>query len=220
MLYRGFDTDALRGTYSLVRTTAPALATLSLADAKLHLRVDITDDDAMITALILAATQLVEEQLGRSLIKQSWRFSFQNWYRWEIDLPRAAPGVTVDSITYYDVNNALQTVDPSIYQVDTDADLMRIRPVFNMTWPSVFYRMNAISVNYTAGYATGSQNGSTGVPTDVENIPGVIIAAIKLMLGHLYENRQEVIVETGRAAVDQVPLGVSALLAPYRIYGF
>ena len=44
-------------------------------------------------------------------------------------------------------------------------------------------------------------------------------AAIKLTVGHLYENREQVIVASGLAPVD-LPLGVDALLATWRVWSF
>src|SRR6478609_7383548 len=111
MLSRGFDPDDLRGTFALVQTAAPTLEPLSLLQAKAHLRVDITDDDVMIGSYITAARQFVEDICGICLVKQSWAYSFQQWYRWEFTVPRAYPLLTLDSITYFDVANTQQTLD-------------------------------------------------------------------------------------------------------------
>src|SRR5690349_19268567 len=117
MINRGYNADDLRGPYALVQTSAPTAEPLSLAQAKLHLRVDITDDDVLIGACITAARQLIEDWCGLCIVKQSWAYSFQQWYRWELRLPRAYPLLSVDSIVYFDVNNTQQTLDPSVYQV-------------------------------------------------------------------------------------------------------
>lgn len=287
MLSRGYDPDDLRGAFALVQTSAPTAEPLSLAQAKAHLRVDFTDDDVMIAAYITAARTLIEDLCGICLVKQSWAFSFQNWFRWEIALPRAYPLIGVDSITYHDVNDAVQTLDPvTVYQVSKTTRPGRIRPFWNQVWPSLFYRMDAVTVNLSGGYllpatvdiatdtvtcawhpyangdivrvyntdnsyytglaaatpyyvvsaATGTlklsltSGGSaidiSGTVTAGSNTflyqqapPEPIIAAIKLLVGHLYENRQEVVVETGRATVEQIPMGIKALIAPYRDYG-
>jgi len=284
MINRGYNADDLRGEYSIVQTSAPTAEPVSLAMAKAHLRVDFTDDDALITAYITAARQLIEDWCGICLVRQSWAYSFQQWYRWEIRIPRGFPLRSVDSIQYYDVNDALQTVDTSVYQVVTASRPGRIRAVWNQVWPSVWYRMDAITVNHTSGYllptvaddtadtltipAHGLANGaivrvyntdnafpgglaaatayyvvnattdalqlsatSGGSAIDItsagtgqtflyqEQTPEALMAAIKLLIGHLYENRQEVVVETGRATVQQIPLGVQSLIAPYRDYG-
>jgi len=46
-------------------------------------------------------------------------------------------------------------------------------------------------------------------------IPNPIITAIRLMVGHLYENRQEV--TSGGGVPREIPMGMHAILSPYRI---
>ena len=53
--------------------TPPAEEPVSLADAKLHLRVDFTDDDALITSLIAAARQAAETLTGRQIVTARWK---------------------------------------------------------------------------------------------------------------------------------------------------
>ena len=53
-------------------TFPPAGEPLTLAEAKLHLRVDLNDDDALIAALISAAREQVEFLTGQRLITQTW----------------------------------------------------------------------------------------------------------------------------------------------------
>lgn len=48
------------------------------------------------------------------------------------------------------------------------------------------------------------------------NVPGPIKAAIKLMTGTLYQNREQVII--GQTAIE-MPWAAEALLWPYRIIG-
>ena len=57
---------------TVVLTTAPAVEPISLAEAKAHLRLDASDEDALLTALITAARMFVERTLGVALITQSW----------------------------------------------------------------------------------------------------------------------------------------------------
>ena len=45
---------------ALVLTAVPAAEPISLADAKAHLRIDGSDEDALLTALIAAARMFVE----------------------------------------------------------------------------------------------------------------------------------------------------------------
>lgn len=52
----------------------PAEEPLSLAEAKLHLRVDFSDEDALISALISAARQAAETITARQLVTARWKY--------------------------------------------------------------------------------------------------------------------------------------------------
>ena len=58
---------------SLQLVTPPTGEPVSLAEAKLHLRVDVDDDDALIGSIISAARQAAETLTGRQLITSRWK---------------------------------------------------------------------------------------------------------------------------------------------------
>jgi len=63
--------------------------------------------------------------------------------------------------------------------------------------------MDAISVEYVAGYASAGQ------------IPEGIRQAILLLVAHFDRNREATVISTSRMSVSELPLGVDALLAPH-----
>ena len=62
-----------------VLITPPATEPVSLAEAKLYLRIDQDDEDDLIRALVVAARLLVEAASGRMLIDQGWRIVLDRW---------------------------------------------------------------------------------------------------------------------------------------------
>ncbi|MBA7592232.1 hypothetical protein ES708_34410 [subsurface metagenome] len=72
------------------------------------------------------------------------------------------------------------------------------------------YPIGAIRIKYKAGYIFGE-----GVIPAHLIIPEPIKQALKLIIGHLYENREEVLV--GKTAI-RIPLSAESLLGPYRIF--
>ena len=54
--------------------TAPTQEPVSLAEARLHLRVDFSDDDALIMALIRSARLAAETITGRQLVTARWKY--------------------------------------------------------------------------------------------------------------------------------------------------
>ena len=182
--------------YSKV-SSEPAVEPVTLTEAKLHLRVDHTDDNSLITILIQAAREITEQHLGRSLITQSRTVKLDYFPRCnEITVPYG-PLVSVTTLKYYDEDEVQQTMSSTLYWVDASSDIGRIR--VKDAWPGTYDMPNAVEVIYVAGYgAAGS------------NVPQAIKAAILLIVGHLYENREQV----GDQRYE-LPFGVETLLAPY-----
>jgi len=182
----------------LVLKTAPS-AILPLADAKTHLRVSGTADDAYITALIAAATGAVETETGRALGEQTWIEYLDAFpYGREIRLQRP-PLKSVTAVKYYDGDNVEQTLAASKYTVHAQNEPARVELNDGETWPTTYARRNAVSVEFVAGYAT---------------IPEALLFAVKFLIAHFYVNRVPV---SDRQAV-QVPKTFEYLVGAYKVY--
>lgn len=188
--------------------TAPAAEPVSTSEAKSHLRVDTTADDTYIGTLITVARQNVESHLRRALISQTWEVVLDAFPAGVIRLPKP-PLASVTSIKYTDDEGNESTYSSANYVVDTDTEPGRVVLKSGQTWPAVtLAAVNGVRVRYVAGYgAAGS------------NVPQAIRQAILLVIGSLYENREDVLVAQG-VSIGVLPFGVVALLAPYRIYGW
>lgn len=188
--------------------TAPQTAVMTTADAKAHLRVSGSDDDAYIAGLVDAARGHLDGQdgiLGRALINQTWDYVIDGFPPCgDIHLP-LAPLVSVTSITYVDTNGESQTLDSALYAVDTVSRPPRLRPAYNQIWPNTRDQMNAVTVRGVYGYGAAAAA-----------LPPGIVHAIKLIVGHLYENREQ----TTTAPLKTLPAGIEALLAPFTIRRF
>lgn len=146
------------------RTTPPAALAVSLQSAKDSLRIMAGDTllDSLITLEIKAITLEAEHQLGRSLVTQGWRLTldrFDDALRLDY-----GPIMSVQSIKFYDSTNTLQTLDPADYFVDSASVPGYIVPAIAKTWPATFARINAVIVDYTAGYGATDET----VPHNVQ----------------------------------------------------
>lgn len=161
---------------SLTLHTKAALQPITLAEAKLHLRVDIADDDALISALIDAATQSAEHIMGRAIMPQKWLLTADVF---DYLMYLCKPTVTaIDSIKYIDTSGALVTLSPTIYQgVLASSYEAYVKPAFGKEWPATQDQPEAVQIVFSCGYA------------DVASVPAAIIAWIKLCIGAMYENR-------------------------------
>ena len=103
--------------------TAPALEPLSLAEAKIWLKVDSTADDTLILALITAARVHIEQATRLLLLTQSWKLVADHWpcqRQWRgriVDLP-LSPVQSVASITLYDDYDVPTLINPATYRLD------------------------------------------------------------------------------------------------------
>lgn len=182
---------------TFILVTAPAEEPITLDEAKDHLRVSGTDEDALILALIVAAREQVENHTSRPLVAQTWkrvvdRFSCQ------IDLKPGATSIT--SIQYQDEDNTQQTLSASIYELQSNGLIPAVGLKYDQEWPDVLSHKNSVEITFVAGYA------------DADSVPTAIKQACLLMIGHLYENREL----TTTMRLEQTPMAYTYLLDYYR----
>src|SRR3990167_7576165 len=134
--------------------TAPATEPVTLAEAKLHLKVDtaITEDDTLISSLIISARQQAEQILGRSLITQTWEKVLDKFPSGDIELLWPTI-ISMTSIKYLDPTTQLEvTLDSDQYSLDKDSEPGWVLPAYGVEWPTALDTVNAVRVRYTAGY--------------------------------------------------------------------
>jgi uncharacterized phiE125 gp8 family phage protein len=186
---------------STVKTyAAPAIEPVTLSEVKAHLRVDHTDEDTLIGALIPAARQLAEQYSRRAFITRTLDAVLDCWPGDdEISLPYP-PLIGITSITYTDTDGNPGTMASGDYYVDAVSQPGRVILADGAAWPDATLRTRAgITVRYTAGYGAAA------------DVPQIYKAAILLLIGHLFENREAVTVGAGLTATP-LPLAVEALL--------
>ena len=208
----------------LTISTAWSETAITLAEAKTHLRLEGSDDDTYLNALISTAQFAVEKYTGRAITNQTLKlgldglpYADDNKYYPEgfftapdinrslgyIVLPRP-PLVSVTHLKYYDEDNTATTFATSNYHVDTQTEPGRLVLKRGKTFPSAsdLRTANAYEITYVAGYGSSRDD----VPTPIKQ-------AIKLLVAHLYENRELV----SQNSVNTIPYTVGQLLQPYRV---
>jgi len=178
-----------------------------LAEAKAHCRIEVTDDDALVTALIVAARVTAEQYCNRAFINQSWKQVFDSYdlsqLRSQIQL-RKNPVVSITSVTGYASDGTPTVAAAPDYFISGD----RVILTMGSSWPAFGREFDALEIVFVAGYGAGGGN-----------VPGPITQAIKMLVAHLYENR-----EAGGDPIvseryeHEIPFGVRAILQPFRVY--
>ena len=172
---------------------------ITVADLKTQLRVTHSLEDTLIGAMRSAAISWVEEHCNIKLGSYTARGYLPGFYNSRIPI---GPVTAVSEVKYQvtedtDYDTDLSTLDAGLWFTDLISQPSRIafRDV-----PSVYeYSLNPVVISFTAGYST---------------IPAPVLQAIRLLVAHMYENRQEEITGT---ITTRLKFGLEALLNPFRI---
>lgn len=169
--------------YELTLGAGPVFEAVTTAEAKNHLRVDISDDDILIDDFVSMAREKFEEENGRTMCTTTWKMVLDAWPRKPyIMLPRP-PLASVTSVSYIDSDGNTTVWNSANYIVETLRTPGRIHLAENATWPSATLRAaSPITITYVAGWS------------DVADIPKRYKGAILLLAGQYYENRENIVI--------------------------
>jgi uncharacterized phiE125 gp8 family phage protein len=177
----------------------PAIEPVALADAKKWLKLETSDDDDVIGALITAARLMVEAQIRRMLITQTWRLIYDRWPSSRLIKLPLAPFQSLIAMRVYDANGTAQAVSSSLYYVDSVPDAARI--IFGAPPPTPGRATAGIEIDVIVGY------GATAA-----SVPEPLRQAIRMLVTDWYENRGD----SGADGANALPPSVRMLVAPYQ----
>lgn len=186
---------------------------VTLTEAKNHLRVEVADDDTLITSLIHAARQKSENYTNLALVPKTVNEYFDCFPSVSGQTPQSefrlmvTPLESLTSIEYNasSDNDVLTTIVATNYVMDKVTKFARIAPKGSYSWPSTDGRLNGIKIIYAAGYQ------------DVADVPQAIKQAMLLMIGDWYERREDRN-KQGQASSFIIPSHAELLLKPYRVF--
>jgi len=164
---------------------------VDLIDMKDYLKIDNTADDVLITSLIKTATSILEKHTRRELLNKTFNmyldfFPFYKRYGNSLEenfdentiLVKRSKLQSILNIKFYN-NQALETLDSSLYDFTRDNDYSRIYLISkNSSWPQVDSRKQSVNIEFVAGYGVDD----TFVPEELKT-------TIKTMVAFMYENR-------------------------------
>jgi len=180
--------------------TGPALEPVTLGEAKAHLRIDATDEDAFIASLITTARLQIETALDMALITQQQQWLGDDWPDGNIvELP-LRPLQSIDAIRVRNIDNIASVLDPDSYTVDTASALPRIASQTG-DWPQPGATLNGIEIDITAGFGARA-----------DDVPQNICQALLMLTAFWFEHRDPTTAEDRRP----LPEAVSDLLTPYK----
>lgn len=187
-----------------VRVIQPPAALVAMDVVKRHLVVDHADDDVLIEAYLAAVCAHIDGPdgwLDRAIGLQTLELTLDDFCGGAVRLP-LPPAAEVQAITYIDADGVEQAMDDEAWVlVGIASNRPTIEPAYGATWPTPRASRGAVKITYRAGYQT---------------TPPAIVAAVLLMVGDLYANRETV----APGGVAAIPMSASAarLLAPLRVH--
>jgi uncharacterized phiE125 gp8 family phage protein len=177
--------------------TPPQITPVTLEEVKAHLKVTGTDEDSLLTIYVEAATNAAQAYTNIRFINTDIEEVFEDFH--EMTYLRF-PTQAIESIEYDASDDTVKTVDTDIYVLNTYTEPQVLLRQSGKMWPTdLAEKRMRIRVRYTAGF--GEQ--TTHVPSDIRS-------AILLIVGHLYENRED--------SVSALPKASTRLLEPWRVY--
>lgn len=193
--------------------TAPEFEPITLAQARMAARADSDDtsEDTLFTGIIIPGVrQDCEQILQRSLMKQTWRRTLDEFPASCIEL--AWPNLlTVESVQYRDQAGDWQTLDTSDYEVDTAKVPGRVLRALNASWPLTYPFPGSVRVNYTAGYAVGNEAAQQAA------VPAGVKRWMLARIATAYEHRLDLL---AGASVSSLPNRfIDSALDRERVYG-
>jgi hypothetical protein len=177
--------------YSVELATGGITEPVTLAQAKEYARIDGSSEDSLITSLITMARTHCESYIGKCIVLKTVTItSFTYPYQFQMPYGPLTNELNITKCVTLD-QNGVET--PLNYQVNSGL------------FPKLFILGGAQSYKFKLIYSAGF----TTVPEDIK-------LAIKMMVNTLYERREDF---SDLQAIES-PLGVKALLMPYKTYNW
>jgi uncharacterized phiE125 gp8 family phage protein len=177
--------------YSVELATGGVTEPVTLAEAKEYARIDGFTEDALITSLITMARTHCESFTGKSIVLKTVTItSFTFPYQFQMPYGPLNNELNISKCVTID-QNGVET--PLQYRVN-----IGLYPKISILGGAQSYKFKLI---YSVGFSS--------VPEDIK-------LAIKMMVNTLYERREDF---SDLQAIPS-PLGVKALLMPYKTYNW
>lgn len=176
----------------------PAGEPIALDAMKAFLRVETSDEDDIVAALIASARLHVENWTRRALMTQTWRVVLHLWPE-EGRVPVVpAPLQSLTAARVYNADGTTRSIDAQVFVLDLASSSLVFTPG---TLPEPGRPVAGIELDVVVGYG------------DASAVPEPFKQAIRLLVAHWYENRA-LVADGSNAALPQ---SAAALLAPYRV---
>ena len=187
----------------LEKTTAATGYPVAVSDVKTHCRIVGSAEDTYIQSLIRTAEEYAESYTGRALLTSTFKL-YLDQFPSVIAVPKS-PMVSLTSVKYIDTDGVEQTLAGSEYKLHK-LERPFIVEAYGKSWPSTREDMQAVTVEFTAGYGDAASD-----------IPEGFRHALLFHVAHLFENREP---ELLGSIVSSIPNTLETLLNHWRVWEY
>jgi len=193
---------------SLILLTSATSEPVTREEVKQHLRIESTNEDALVDNFIMVARIQAENYMKRQIMTAQWRMTLEDFPSstavLEIPRPPLSSISTAVTVNFYKDTTIVSDntyVASTVYTVDYQTDVARIYPIYDNEWPSCVTdgRRDAVRIDFWNGYPTRA------------SVPEPIKVWIKMKCGQLYEQREGARTIGGRIEHEHF----NGLLDPY-----
>lgn len=188
-------------------TALDASPIITLDECRKHCRITPDDDsppahpdDDLLLGYLAVAREWVEGYSGYSLTPRTFEYALDRFPTEEIKLP-GAPIIAIVSVKYTDEDAVQQTLAANQYVLDDFQEPAWLLPAVDVSWPGTLGVINAVLIRYSAGFSFRTDSPQS------RPLPKVLKQSVLLLLGHLYENREQ----STEVSLNEIPIGVTSL---------
>lgn len=154
--------------------TGPDVYPATLEEARDHLRVDGSDDDAAIGRALAAATAACERHCQARFVRQTLRWTTEASTCLELPL---RPVQSVDIVGIITPSGEVALSPSDIDLIGVAGRITAIRPAAGKSWPAPAAIPYPVAVTFTVGWLAAE-------------VPGDVKAAVLMATARFYEDRQ------------------------------
>lgn len=214
--------------------TPPPVEPLALADAKRYLRLDIADDDTLVSGLIVAARRVCETALRQALVTQTWKLlldsfpSAGGYYNRAIREVWPSLGGLPSGLGFYPgmIPNSTGLIDLPMPPVQAVASVQYFdcAGVLQTVPPETYTVSLGVPARLQPAYSkvwpisrpsidSVQITFTAGYGDDPAAVPANVTTAMMMLVNHWYEHREAAIDPVISNGPVVLPLAVDALLS-------
>jgi len=196
------DNDNYEIEYTGISQYLRVVATVAGAACEFGVSIIVQDlygyEDTLLLGWITAARKWAEKYQNRAYITQTWELYLREFPNCDFIRMPWAPLQSIASLKYYETDETENTMSASYYHVDIKEEPGKIVLAYGQVWPTTTLRtVNGVIIQYIAGYGDAAAD-----------VPDETKLALKMIVGHFYENREMTLPQK----LATIPLGVKSLL--------